>query len=113
MNTFQQGAVEAALKKLFSQSYFDICTINKIGETIGVNPKQSPNYSALSLLHCVNYSDMPSHVKNELPNIVVEVLAPGNSISRLNFKDMANTFVPSNYEVEAEGKKVSWLRRLK
>lgn len=76
MNLFDQAVLETALTKLFSGRYFDICQVDKIGELLGVNPGQHPNYTRLRALHCVDYRDMPNAVLEQLQQKVVECLQP-------------------------------------
>jgi hypothetical protein len=76
MNSFDKGVVEVALTKLFTESHFSICTLDTIGELIGVNPRVHPNYRSLHALHCVKYRDMPTTVKAGLQTKVMECLRP-------------------------------------
>ncbi|MFT0137312.1 hypothetical protein ACEK07_04530 [Alcanivoracaceae bacterium MT1] len=75
MDQFKKLAVETAVKKLFSKCHFDICTLNEIGDMIGVNPRQHPDYRFLRGLHCVNYADMDPQLTAQLQQRVLDCLA--------------------------------------
>jgi hypothetical protein len=72
MQNFEQLAIQAALKKLLSQDYFDICTVDKILAVTRSVP-DGKVYRSLHLLHCVNYMDMPRELLEELPMLLAEV----------------------------------------
>lgn len=71
---FQKLAVEQAVKKLFNANHFSICTLDEIGDMIGVIPSQHPNYRYLRGLHCVNYADMPAELLSQIQAQVLDVL---------------------------------------
>lgn len=73
---FEHAVLETALQKLFSKRYFDICTLDQIGELLGVNPKQHPDYKLLHALHCVDYTDMKSVIRDQLQERVIQCLRP-------------------------------------
>ena len=58
--SFHSEVLEQSLRKLFAGRYFDICTVNSIGEMLGTEPRQHPDYKYLSALHCVHYSEKPA-----------------------------------------------------
>lgn len=74
--TFEHAVLETALTQLFSKKYFDICLLDTIGELVGVNPKQHPNYKLLHSLHCVDFNNMSQTIRNELQERVVQCLRP-------------------------------------
>lgn len=74
--TFEHAVLEAALSKLFSCKHFSICTLDQIGELLGVNPSAHPNYKFLHVLHCVNYSNMSATIMSQLQEKVVQCLRP-------------------------------------
>lgn len=85
MTTFEQATITVALRELFEGCHFSICSVDRLGELIGTNPKKHPGYRWLQALHCVDYAKMPREVRDELPQRVMEVLRPGS----LNFEGMA------------------------
>lgn len=74
--TFEAAVLETSLAKLFNKKHFDVCTLNEIGELMGVNPSAHPNYKFLHALHCVNYSDMSPVIIRELQERVIQCLRP-------------------------------------
>lgn len=73
MDALQTLAANVALNKMLKQSHFSICTIDDIIKVSGAIPDNYA-YGILKLLHCVNYSDMDSGVRDELPNLLKRVL---------------------------------------
>lgn len=77
-------AAQAALTKMVSQSYFSICSIDKIVEMLGVKPDREA-YAILSALHCVDYNQMPPELFQELPNLIARIVqSPSFDASRIN-----------------------------
>lgn len=73
-SALQRMAVNAALRKMFENSYFDVCTLDTIAHSIGVNAKANPNYDLLRLIHCVNWSKMDPALRAEVPRLMADVL---------------------------------------
>jgi|GEM_PF-1195377 hypothetical protein len=71
---FHKLAVEQAVKKLFSATSFSVCTLDDIGDMLGVNPRQHPNYRYLRALHCVDYADMSAELLGQIQHQVLDVL---------------------------------------
>lgn len=69
----QQLVLRAATRKLFEQSYFDICTVDKLMKLVGTSAR-SAAYTQLHALHCVHYSDMPKDLQDRIPHLVRECL---------------------------------------
>lgn len=74
--SFETAALEQALNKLFTERSFNLCTLDQIGTTLGVNPEQHPNYKLLRPLHCVAYAEMSPVIIQEIQQRVVECLRP-------------------------------------
>lgn len=73
--SFESEVVKTTLDNLFNnKGHFDICTVDKLGRILNVNPQTHPDYDLLSALHCVNYSKMSAQMKSELPDRVMTVL---------------------------------------
>ncbi len=84
MGDCKMMAAEASLKKMFSDKYFSICSLDAIVESLGLSPP-SQLYAQLRTLHCVNYGDMPPELLVMLPEKIAEVLrSPSFDASRLN-----------------------------
>lgn len=94
MNAFEQLTVSIALDRLFKEKYFNICTIQKVLDVTGTVP-DGRTMRALSLLHCVNYSDMPRELLQQLPDMVAHALnGPAMEISGINFVFDSKTQMP-------------------
>ena len=74
IDTTTQMAVASALNKILTQSYFDICTIDKCAEALNIRVKDKQEYKILSTLHCVNYGQMPRELRSQLPKLIAECL---------------------------------------
>ncbi|MFI8479683.1 hypothetical protein ACIGCM_03840 [Pseudomonas sp. NPDC078700] len=80
----QMMAAEAALRKMIDQSYFDICTLDKIISMLSIKPNADA-YSILHTLHCVHYNQMPRELFEALPQLIAKVLqSPSFDSSRIN-----------------------------
>lgn len=74
MNDLQVMAARAALKKMLSDGYFSICTVDKILKMTGGVPNRE-DYDVLSTLHCVHYMDMEPELLRGLPLLIQRVLS--------------------------------------
>ena len=70
----QQMVLRTATKKLFDKSYLDICTVDTLMKLIGTTAR-TPAYTQLRALHCVDYADMPTELRERIPHLVRECLA--------------------------------------
>jgi hypothetical protein len=70
---FQAQAATVALVKMFKGSYFSICELDELAKLIGVT-LGGPDYKALSILHCVNWADMPDPFRIQVRDKCVELL---------------------------------------
>ncbi len=79
-------AMRLTINNLFNgQSYFSICDVDKLADSMGINAKSSAHYKTLSLLHCINYSEMSQDLKAELPQMVMECVTSGFDTSGIDF----------------------------
>jgi hypothetical protein len=76
---FEESVLKIAINKMFSESHFSICDLEDVGNIMGVNPKQHPNYRLLRALHCVKFRDMDKVVLDNLQEKVAECLRPSFS----------------------------------
>lgn len=82
MDPFKMEVLQLNLDKMFNEERcFDICDFRKLGDMLGVNVRASPDYEALSALHCVHYSKMSSQMIQELQLKVVSALRGETSIN--------------------------------
>lgn len=79
--SFETDAVRIALDKMLNGSSFSICDLDRIGKAIGIDPGNSKAYRFLRLLHCVDYSDMTSTVRNQIPEMVMRCLDPRGKVN--------------------------------
>lgn len=70
----QQLVLRTATRKLFDQSFFDICTVDSLMKLVGTNASTHA-YTQLRALHCVHYADMPKDLRERIPHLVRECLA--------------------------------------
>lgn len=101
MTPFTSTAIVLALKKMFSESHFSICTIDTLIQTTGVLvPREI--YSGWRLLHCVNYADMSPVMRSELMRQVVETFKqpPGFDLNQLH-QINGYTLLPENTAPQA------------
>ncbi len=64
MNAKEQ-TVKIALKKLFNQNSFSICTVDELLKITNTIPDKA-TYQLLHAMHCVNYSDMTKEYRDWL-----------------------------------------------
>jgi len=62
---------ETAIQGLFTKNYFDICAVRAIMEVVG-GSKDSMAYKQLHALHCIDYANMPAHLRDILPRLLNE-----------------------------------------
>jgi hypothetical protein len=72
MTSLEKLAIEAALRKMFAGSYFDICTVDCALRLLGV-PQGSATYTLLRTLHCVHFAQMDPELARALPGLISEV----------------------------------------
>lgn len=84
MSDIKVMAATAALQKLLTQRYFDICTIDNIIKMLGIVPDREA-YSILHTLHCVHYDQMQPELLEQLSVLIMRVLdSPRMDTSRIN-----------------------------
>ena len=77
---FTRQAIATSLKKMFSQGYFDICTIDNCLKLAKITPPCG-QYEALRVLHCVHYNDMDSEFREQLFNRVMALFSDGTTFN--------------------------------
>lgn len=81
LSDFEKACVKQALDKLLNDRHFSICAFDNIGEMLGVNVSQHPNYVFLNGLHCVDYNKMSAEIRNNLEAKMLECLRPSTNFS--------------------------------
>lgn len=69
---------EVALNDLFKKKHFSVCTLDKVMDLLGKGSRNSKAYKQLAALHCVDYSEMPLELKNQIPYMINELLTNNN-----------------------------------
>ncbi len=69
--------IRDAVNKLFNTRYFDICTVRDILDALG-RSQNTTAFKLLKTLHCMNYEDMSEELRERLPKLLSEALAPKN-----------------------------------
>ncbi|EYS89550.1 hypothetical protein CF68_33295 [Cupriavidus sp. SK-4] len=72
MTDLEQKAIEAALRKMFAQGHFSICTIDTCLQLLGI-AQGGKAYQLLRTLHCVNFADMDRDLAQAVPGLITEV----------------------------------------
>ena len=65
MENLEKEVIKTALKKMFKESHFSICTIDKCLKISNTIPDKSI-YNNMSALHCVYYSEMSEDLRKWL-----------------------------------------------
>ena len=73
--SFEKSVISLKVSALFEANHFCISDLQEIGEMLGINVRQHPNYKYLHALHCIDYSKMPPDIINELQHRVTECLS--------------------------------------
>jgi hypothetical protein len=74
VSDIKQMAALTALNDMMQKGYVCICTIDKIGEMLGINPK-GESHTILRTLHCVHFEKMPQELKQQIPLLIKECLS--------------------------------------
>lgn len=74
MSDIKQLAALTALNDMMQKGYVCICTIDKIGEMLGINPK-CESHQILRTLHCVHFDKMPTELRQQIPLLIKECLS--------------------------------------
>ena len=69
INSLKLQAASTALTKILQAKHFSICDIDSIAKLMGCATGNEA-YKILNTLHCVHYSDMPSELRQNIPNLI-------------------------------------------
>lgn len=78
---FRKTAAATALRSMFRSGHFSVCTLDKCLKLMDV--QESPDYPALSSLHCVNWSDMPTGFPQEVMERTLKMVFEGGNVDEL------------------------------
>lgn len=70
--------LEAAVNRLFTETYFSVCTLDRILDAVDVS-RSSQAYKLLATLHCVHFNQMSEELRQRLPLLVREAMTPVTS----------------------------------
>jgi hypothetical protein len=74
MSDLTQQIALTALNDMMSKGHFNICTIDRVAELLGVQLRGSAAYKALGPLHCIDWARMPQEVRDAVPGLIQECL---------------------------------------
>ena len=74
MDDLKQQIALTALNSMMAGNYFTISTIDSVGKLLEVNPGDSPAYTMLRPLHCIDWNKMPPEVREAVPALIQECL---------------------------------------
>lgn len=77
-DTLKRATVLTALDDMIRRGSFNICTIDRCAEILGIQLKGLEAYKILSALHCIDYSRMAPEVRRALPGLIRECLQTGS-----------------------------------
>lgn len=97
MNEFQKQAVMVAVKKMFYDRHFSVCTLDACIKVCGVTPNPQ-DYDVLRTLHCVDWADMPVGLRETTQIKILQILGDNNTfdIKPLINKMFANELIHIN-----------------
>lgn len=73
ISQIERLTIEAALRKMFSQGWFSISTVDQCAKVLDV-PTGGKTYELLHALHCVHFADMDRELAEAVPGMIAEVL---------------------------------------
>jgi hypothetical protein len=69
-----EATAQNILNRMMAGANFYITDVDRAAELIGAQ-KAGATYERLRRLHCVSWSDMPDELRDQIPNMIREVLA--------------------------------------
>lgn len=77
--------VETAIKSLLTKKHFSICDLDTVMEI--TQSRQNEAYKMLHALHCIDYSKMEPQLRQQIPELINEVLC--NQVNVIDATDVA------------------------
>jgi hypothetical protein len=75
LSGFQKAAIIISLKKMFQGNHFDICVVDEVGKLLGISGlMRTADYSALRLMHCINWGTMGAEMSLEVQRKTLDLL---------------------------------------
>ena len=75
MLSYKEELLMFGLVELFKKSRFDICTVRELAKVAGNGSLPRDLETEFSLLHCVEYANIPGGLRHGLPLRVIQALA--------------------------------------
>ena len=75
LGEFEQEVVNLGLKKILGGNRFWMYELKSLGDSIGINIRNHPDYHMIDNLSGVDYKDMPDIVYNTLPERIMGMLS--------------------------------------
>ena len=72
-NALRDASALTALNHMMRGGHFNICTIDSVAKLLNRHP-DAIAYSILRPLHCVNWNEMPTELRNEIPQLIQRCL---------------------------------------
>ena len=94
MDDFQKEVVLTALKKMFQDSSFNICTIDRCLKISGAIPT-AKDYDSLSALHCISWKDMSLDLRTAVFKKTINIFSQEGfdlSVLEMAFNKERNVF---------------------
>lgn len=66
-------SVTTALNDMMKKGHFDICCIRSCAKLLNVDPRGEA-LAILEPLHCINFGDMPSELREAIPGLIKDCL---------------------------------------
>jgi predicted ester cyclase len=70
----KQLSALTSLNHMMRGGHFSICTIDAVGELLGIEPRGSDAYRVLRPLHCIDWNSMPPQLRDAVPGLINECL---------------------------------------
>ena len=74
MTDLKQLSALTALNSMMAKDWFDICTVDRVAELLGVSCGGSEAYKILHPLHCVAWAKMPQELRDAVPGLIQECI---------------------------------------
>lgn len=110
MNDLKQLAAATAIKDMFERGWLNICAVDKIGEMLAINVKNSEYYPILHTLHCVHFNRMDKTLRESIPLMLKDCFKMSESITLEQACDIVKPDVEVKTAQLTESK--SWMKKI-
>lgn len=80
LDKIKLASAQAAIEKMMGDGYFSICSVDKINAMLGTIPDKEA-YRILTVLHCVNFRDLPPEVAASFPELLRRCIFGTNGLA--------------------------------